>query len=34
MTLTKIKNIKKQFKDGDISETQMYDNIYAVEEGE
>lgn len=35
MILTKeqkerIKKIKNQFKDGDISETQMYDNIYTL----
>ena len=30
----RIKKIKKQFEDGEISETQMLDNIYSVERGE
>jgi hypothetical protein len=29
-----IERLKKQFKRGDISETQRDDNIYAIEEGE
>jgi hypothetical protein len=30
----RIKRINKQFEDGEISETQRDDNIYAIEEGE
>ena len=30
----RIKEINKQFEEGEISETQKEDNIYAIEEGE
>ncbi len=30
----RIEEINKQFEDGEISETQKDDNIYAIEEGE
>ena len=30
----RIDKLKRQFKEGEISETQMLDNIYAIEEGE